>query len=280
MGWQTFTRIPNGTRIFNHGYDQCVALANRYHEGPLGLPFVPVDSAFEWWTRFSEFPQLYEHYTQSQTPVAGAIFVSFGGIYDAVNGHIGVVTGVRAGGFTTMEQNTGTEAPKRYVYRHFRVKDDSVYGFLIPKINPATKEVEVPLKYISRDTNKRTIGTQKIKDGGALFLEHGDRSTSISDGSGDHWGTAEIHLSGKPGAVIDIVCKRYIWNGKKYTSDVHITRYEPITLDADGNGFTAIPVSNRLPKDGSKLGILATVKRGGGTVTVERFAAKLHQQTV
>lgn len=280
MSWPAFARIPNGTQISNNGYDQCVALANHYHEGTLGLPFVPVDSAYEWWTRFDEFPQLRDKYVRSQTPVPGALFVARGGLYDLPNGHIGVVTDVRSGGFSTMEQNTGPDTPQRYVYRHFRVKDDNVLGFLIPNTNPATEEIEVPLVYISRDTTKRKKAKQKIQEGSPQFIEHGDSSTAISDGAGDHWGTGEIHLSGKPGTEVDVVCERYVWDGKKYTSRVHITRYEPIVLDPEGNGFTAVPVSNRVPAGGAKLGLLATVKKGGGTITVDRFAAKLHKQTV
>lgn len=142
------------------------------------------------------------------------------------------------------------------------------------------QDLEMPLTYITRDTNKRKNKPQQIKEGLPQFIEHGDNSTAISDGAGDHWGTAEIRVTGKPGAVVDIVCERYIWDGKKYASRVHITRCDQIAIGADGVGLGAVPVSNRVPADGSKLGILATVKRGGGTVTVERFAAKLHKQTV
>ncbi len=140
MDWNQFTSIPNGTQVKNHLYDQCVALANLFHESVIGEPFVPVDSAFEWWTRFWEFPQLRNVYTQSASPAEGALFVAKGGIYDGINGHIGVVTGVGNGGFYTMEQNTGPYWPQRYVYRYWRLNDNNVLGFLIPKDNPAQED--------------------------------------------------------------------------------------------------------------------------------------------
>lgn len=135
MDWKTFTAIPNGTKVLNHGWDQCVALANLYHEDVIGGAFVPVPSAYMWWTRFGEFPQLTQNYTPRSTPVAGAIFVSRYGLYDAPNGHIGVVTSVNSNGtFTTMEQNAGVW---RYVGRYTRDMTNML-GFLHPKNNPAT----------------------------------------------------------------------------------------------------------------------------------------------
>lgn len=134
MSWGQFTSIPNGTRVLNHGWDQCVALANLYHESVIGGSFVPVGSAFQWWTQFGGFATLTNNYVQSSTPVAGAIFVARYGIYDAPNGHIGVVTGVNSNGtFNTMEQNAGTW---RYVGRYTRGMAN-VLGFLIPRNNPA-----------------------------------------------------------------------------------------------------------------------------------------------
>jgi len=134
MNWAQFTAQPNGTRIYNHGYDQCVALANQYHEEVIGGSFVPVGSAFQWWTEYSSQPNIYSKYVQARKPVAGAIFVARYGIYDAPNGHIGVVTSVNNDGtFQTMEQNAGTW---RYLGRYTRTLAN-VLGFLIPKNNPA-----------------------------------------------------------------------------------------------------------------------------------------------
>jgi len=142
--WPQFRAIPNGTRIFNNGYDQCVALANHFHQAVLGARFVPVDSAHQWWTDFDRLPHVNGVYRKSATPVPGALFVARGGLYDEVNGHIGSVVDVREGGFTTLEQNTGPTAPQRYVYRHFRIRDDNVLGFLIPINNPAEEDIVTP----------------------------------------------------------------------------------------------------------------------------------------
>ena len=59
--------------------------------------------------------------------------MSKGGPYNNVDGHIGVVTSVNGNGtFNTMEQN----ATYRDVWRYTR-NMAGVYGFLIPKNNPA-----------------------------------------------------------------------------------------------------------------------------------------------
>ncbi len=147
--WQSFTRIPDGTEVFNHGYSQCVALANRYNEETVGGTFVPVASAFEWWTERDALPQLRDTYASSGAPVAGALFVARGGIYDARDGHIGVVTGVNAdGSFTTMEQN----AEQRFVGRYTRTNGAGVLGFLVPRPNPA-----VPAAPNSEEEEEMTI---------------------------------------------------------------------------------------------------------------------------
>lgn len=137
MNWDQFTSLPNGTRVFNHGWDQCVALANLYHESVIGGSFVPVSSAYQWWTDFGSYPTLFRNYRKSHIPVRGAIFVARGGIYNLPDGHIGVVTSVNSNGtFNTMEQNAGTW---RYVGRYTRSMAN-VYGFLVPNTNPAGGE--------------------------------------------------------------------------------------------------------------------------------------------
>lgn len=158
MDWKTFTAIPNGTRVLNHGWDQCVAAANLYHEDVIGGAFVPVPSAYMWWTRFGEFPQLTQNYTPRSTPVAGAIFVSRYGLYDAPNGHIGVVTSVNSNGtFNTMEQNAGVW---RYVGRYTRDMTNML-GFLHPKNNPAT------------NTPNTEISSEEADDVKAIFYKEG-----------------------------------------------------------------------------------------------------------
>ena len=139
-----FANIPNGTRIFNYGYDQCVALANHYHQDVIGGSFIPVNSAYEWWT--GSWGNVNALYTKSATPVAGAIFVARGGIYNSVDGHIGVVLGVSGGSIQTIEQNGGTW---RYVGHYTRPLGNGILGYLIPKNNPAN----VPLA-----ANQRKVG--------------------------------------------------------------------------------------------------------------------------
>lgn len=130
--WATVTGLPTGSRIFNHGFDECVALANWYHEGILGGDFVPVNSAHEWWN--NSYNQIDAIYTRSAHPAPGALFVARGGIYNTPHGHIGIVTAVHDNGtFSTLEQNAEGH---RYVDRYTR-STRNVLGFLIPKHNPA-----------------------------------------------------------------------------------------------------------------------------------------------
>ena len=126
-----------------------MALANHYH-AMLGGQFVPVNSAHEWWN--NRYAQVDAIYNRSSTPVAGAVFVSRGGIYDALHGHIGVVTKVHGNGtFDTMEQNAGTW---RYVGRYTRGMANML-GFLIPKNNPAVQPLEPTQRRVGANPVKR-----------------------------------------------------------------------------------------------------------------------------
>ena len=129
------SEIRDGTTVENHGYKQCVAVFNRYQEGVRGLPFVPVDSAFELWTRFADLPQLHDHYRRSSTPVAGSIFVCKPTPGNP-DGHTGLVTRVNPDGtLETVEQNM-EHAPAWHYTRP--AADPLRYGYLIPTpTNPA-----------------------------------------------------------------------------------------------------------------------------------------------
>lgn len=159
MTYPAFVALPNGTEIYNHGANECVAVANQYHVGVLELPLPQgFSSAYEWWTRRGEKREIYENYDFSRVPEPGALFVAKGGIYDPIDGHIGQVYGVRDGGFTTLEQNTGKNPPQRYLYRHFRIRDANVYGFLIPKKNPAAPATpSTPSRQEEDDAMKPTV---------------------------------------------------------------------------------------------------------------------------
>lgn len=146
-----FFSIPTGTHIYNYGNDQCVALANLYDAGTLKLPLPPgIQSAFQWWTTYSQKPELYENFTQiSENPQRGDIFVSKGGIYDATHGHIGVVERSWNGStFGTMENGywNGTSSMKR-----FSRNMSYILGFLRPnnftppQPQPELKEEEMKI---------------------------------------------------------------------------------------------------------------------------------------
>ena len=140
MTWDEFISIPNVTRVFNYGADQCVALANLYHEQVLGgtLKGTYIQSAYQWWTDFSKYPQFTEVYDQvdvNAPAVAGDIFVTRpSSQYDPVHGHIGVVIQPWNGKtFGTIEQNANMN---RYVYKTYNRTRSNIYGYLRPKANP------------------------------------------------------------------------------------------------------------------------------------------------
>jgi hypothetical protein len=127
MSWQDFLNIPNGTRVFNHGASECVALANLYNEGVLGGGFVRVASALQWWTNGNVAP-VHGFSRISSAPQVGDIFIGSGGIYNLPFGHIGVVTRAWDGStFGTMEQNVVGQ----FVSRHNRTMQN-IDGFLRP----------------------------------------------------------------------------------------------------------------------------------------------------
>lgn len=137
MTWDEFIAIPNGQRVYNNGWDQCVALANLYNELVIGNAFVPVGSAYQWYTAFDDYAQLRNCYVRlpaSANPMPGDIFVSRGGIYNSVDGHIGVVIRAWNGStFGTKEQNAENN---RYVYQMYNRSKGNMLGYLRPKQNP------------------------------------------------------------------------------------------------------------------------------------------------
>ena len=149
MSWAEFTAIPNGTRVLNHYYDQCVALANLYNQGVLGGSFVGVSSAYQWWDR-----DLSAIYTRSSRPVAGSVVV-WNSSWGAGHGHVGVVVSVNSNGtFNTLEQNGETW---RYVGRYTR-NLSAVRGFFVPKNNPATAKLGPKQRKVGANPVKRRQG--------------------------------------------------------------------------------------------------------------------------
>jgi hypothetical protein len=143
LTWDAFNSIPIGTRIFNGNADQCVALANLYHQGVNGGSFVPVGSAFQWWTNFSLYSTLTSLYTKigaSQDPQPGDIFIAIGGVYNNEHGHIGVVnTKFDGSTFGTIEQNTEVNR----FYGKARRSKANMLGYLRPKNNKAGGEIQL-----------------------------------------------------------------------------------------------------------------------------------------
>lgn len=132
MSMDEFFSIPTGSHIYNYGNDQCVALANLYTVSALQQPLPPgIGSAYQWWTTYSQKPELYNYFDQVGEARRGDIFVSIGGVYDATHGHIGVVEADWDGAtFGTMENGywNGVSSMRR-----FRRNMNNVYGFLRPK---------------------------------------------------------------------------------------------------------------------------------------------------
>ena len=155
MTWANFTSIPNGTQVLNFGWDQCVALANKYHMEVIGgtLAGTYIQSAYQWWTDFDRYPQFTSKYYRvaaGDNPQAGDIFISRHGMYNSAHGHIGVVVrGWDGSTFGTMEQNAGTW---RYTGRYNRTKQNML-GYLRPRNNPAQ---------VALSTNQRQAGSQPV----------------------------------------------------------------------------------------------------------------------
>lgn len=187
MPWRQFSTIDEGTRVFNNGFDQCVAVANLYVQGVLGLPLPNgYDQARDWWEQHDKQPNSYRNFIKSKVPVKGALVVMLGGMYDGVNGHIGVVTHVYPDGrFNTREQNAGV-GDKRWMSKHTRDMRD-VLGFLVPKKNPAQPAVAPVVK----PGVKYRTSRKRIRKTGAVV-----RATPSM--------TAEKVRTLKPGALVTV----------------------------------------------------------------------------
>lgn len=134
MSWDEFVNIPDGTTVFNHGASECVALANQYTEGVLGVGFVNVAWARHW-IENPNVQSVHGFFFVSVTDARpGDIFVGVGGPYDDYFGHIGVITRAWDGStFGTMEQNVRGQ----YVSRHNRGAGN-ILGILRPVNSPVS----------------------------------------------------------------------------------------------------------------------------------------------
>lgn len=153
MTLEEFFAIPTGTHIYNYGNDQCVAGANLYTGGALQQPIPPgIQSAYQWWTTYAQKPELYNYFDQvAEAPQHGDIFVSKGGVYDSVHGHIGVVEHSWDGStFGAMENGywNGKSSLQR-----FRRNMGNILGFLRPKsitppAPPTSKDTEMIVRVV------------------------------------------------------------------------------------------------------------------------------------
>lgn len=207
LSWGAFKLIANGTRVSNHGADECVALANHHNEDVLGGTFVQVGSARFWWLNYNLMPALYKTFRQSQTPTPGAIAVWKPNAANGWHGHIGSVLDLYPDGtFQTLEQNYGV-GEQRWAYRYRRRKDDSLYGFLVPHNNPAgntanSQEGEM-LDNESKEWFIKTIGHMlafTAREGGVSANGRGGQTIFEKIGSvPDRIMDMEIDRQGGPG---------------------------------------------------------------------------------
>lgn len=207
--WAQFTGIPNNTRILNHGYDQCVALVNYYVTDCLGLQLPSgIVSAYQWWTTRLNQPNLTKHFSFSSTAAPGAIFVARNGLYDAPNGHVGVVTSINPNGtFNTMEQNAGTW---RYTGRYTR-NYSNILGFLIPIKSPIPTPsggAEVRSHYHVEDALSKS-GKRLLNPGNGFYM-HTDpkkgtsNAVNIAGGAGYYSFTEHVYAEGAPGDILNV----------------------------------------------------------------------------
>lgn len=166
MTLEQFFAIPNGTKVFNYGNSQCVALANQYDEGVLQNPLpTGIQSAFQWWTQYGTQPNLNQQFVQvSSAPIKGDIFVGRGGSYDSTHGHIGVVARDWDGStFGTMEQGVWS-GYNGYVTRLNR-NMANILGFLRPIENVNHDgDDEVPSSQYFIASSNNASGTVKQGD--------------------------------------------------------------------------------------------------------------------
>jgi hypothetical protein len=83
MSWNEFVSIPDGETIYNYWASQCVALANQYAQGVLGIDLttIRIEKALDWWENGQVAAQWgFERITSNPQP--GDIFIGSYGYYD------------------------------------------------------------------------------------------------------------------------------------------------------------------------------------------------------
>lgn len=186
--------------------------------------------------------------------------------------HRGYYTGV-----AVHRDFVSTECPGGYILDHL---PEIIFNAELYRTGGATPVIDKdkPVAYITKNTNSRkknqTVGKESV------YLQFKEGESAITTVPGDYELTSEIRLKGEPGDILRAEAHRYIWDAASasYSSQVYING-ERIVLDEHGLGHISFPVSNRVPADGSRLGIKLEVLHGK-TVEVTRHAIKGHQWDV
>lgn len=188
---------------------------------------------------------------------------------------LGPVKRGTARGVAVHRDFVATECPGPYMMKHLGEVIAAAEKYRTGVTPLPERDKDKPVDYITLDTNARKT-KQTLKPGVARFLELTDAgSTALATKPGDHQLVAEVVLKGEPGTKVTLECRRYIWDGKKYTSDVYINASD-VVIGANGWATAVLPIANRIPSDGSRLGVKAKPS-GKKPVTVERYAVKGHR---
>lgn len=278
MSRREFYRIPNGTRIFNHGADECVALVNLYLQGVLKapLPRSRPDGSFSahmLWTNFPNDPNLKKHFTRSGKPEPGAIAVWRQNDANGGQGHTGVVTSVLPGGwFRTREQNYEPSGKKRWLYRYNRLNDGGVYGFLIPRKsnpvpNPPATEVEkghnLSMGYFTHD---QKIGVSEAWQ--RLRINDKDAVT-IQSGPFTGLAVANVYFRGTPGQEVEVTITRdAIKSGKTVSS----ARLRAVSGVIPASGVLKMQMTAGVELTSDQRARIKVLNKSSSPVTVTRVA--------
>lgn len=278
MSRAEFYRIPNGTRVFNHGADECVALVNLYLQGVLGVPLPQsrpdnTFSAHMLWTNYPNDANLKKHFTRSGKPKPGAIAVWRQNEANGWQGHTGVVTSVLPGGwFRTREQNYEPSGKKRWLYRYNRLNDGGVYGFLLPRKlkappKPPAAEFEkggnLDMGYYTYDQEISASDDWqrlKVNDKGAITIRSG-QFTGLA--------VVNVYFRGTPGQEVEITVTRDTLKSGKTASS---SRLRAVSDVIPASGVLKMQMTAGLELASNQRARVKVLNKSKKPVTVTRIA--------